>query len=240
MMQLRSAPFFLALGILFAITLLCGNARADTFVIDGSTSPMTMQYYTPPGGGHYVCPESCEWIDSISVNSYIPGVQSLALGYGIGSVPQDPNSPPAVPCQYNIQAGCTLNVPDYYLPDGTNLGDPKNEGAALYSTSGDLLWVIVPFCGGDICGIQFFAGIGGSPISGAGIDALDLFISNAHDIVTDGGLQDVFDIVNYDGTNDHIEVVVATPEPSCLILLATVLLGSAAFARRENRQGAPR
>ena len=39
-------------GPLMALILLCGNARADVFIFNGTTYPMT-GFYIPIGGGHY-------------------------------------------------------------------------------------------------------------------------------------------------------------------------------------------
>ena len=88
-MQSRLVPYCLLLGV--AITLPCGNAWADIFVIDGSTNPMTYQYYVPVGGGHYNYPGASQSFDVLSGFAG-PDIEAGELDLGQGLVPENPSS----------------------------------------------------------------------------------------------------------------------------------------------------
>ncbi len=121
------------------------------------------------------------------------------------------------------------------LPNGTGPVQSNDtlDPAAIYNQAGNLLWLVTQIACGDpaLCSATFVSGVAGAPIPIDGFPALFGVnvppIGSLNAIVTTGGLQDVLDVQFYDGSVDDFEVVIATPEPSCLIPLATVLLVSA-------------
>ena len=217
--------------VLLAVVLFSGSALADTFVFDATTSPITGQYI-PLGAGHYYGTRGFESFSAF--NALIGfGIEGSSLFFSQGDFPADSSSS----CDHNTGIpGTCFNGADFFLAgDGSLLG--RSFGlpmtVAIYSTNDRLLAFIELSCSEDVlCYMNFFTGLHGSPIDVAALPGgLGQELLNAPKIVATRGIQDAIDAHFYDGSVDSFEVVLTTPEPSSVFLLAIPVIGFA-FRRR--------
>jgi hypothetical protein len=221
---------------LIVLLLSCGTARADFFIFNASTNPMTGQYLQL-GSGHYNYVGAGETFSGASESDTTAtyGTTGIEFGYFFfsqGLVPEDPSS--LLPCvSISVGSGFCFNTSNFSsASDGTPVATGVL-GLGIYDNSGHPLAFMSPGCGPDaVCEMNFFAGVGGAPINLVAQPSwLQTDIALSPRIVATGGLQDAIDAHFYDGSVDSFEFILSTPEPSSVLLFATLLFGIAVIAR---------
>ena len=168
-MRTNFLPHFVLPGAILLAMVLPIGAWGDIFVIDGSTNPMTMQYYAPPSGSQ-TFGLVFSWTPE---ETPAPGIETGALAIVTnGFVPENPSSPQS--CFYfGSFMGTCWNTEEFFLPNGTEVYNPLSGygygvvgPAAIYNQAGDLLWYLLGVGCGDpaLCNATFVPGVAGAPI----------------------------------------------------------------------------
>ena len=223
----------------WAILALCallfsGNAWADKFVFD-ATSSQIAGHYLPVGGGHYN--------GGVEIFDVLTGGLPVLHGqfqFNAGIVPVNTNA--NIPCLVPLapfDTGYCWDQPQFFAADDGSLiapyGAGKRGGVAIYDTAGDPLALMVVTCGVQAsCQMNFYSGIQGAPMDVAVLQAeygLGSDLASFHRIVAARGVQSAIDAHFYSGSTDSFEFALTTPEPSSFFLLAAPLAG---FATRRR------
>ncbi len=222
-----------------ALVFLPGMARADFFVFNATTDPMT-GVYIPVGSGYYnhgVFGGDGETFFIFQGSPSPAGTQNGTFSAERG-VPVPPNPNSSLPC-VAYERMCLDTGQFFSASDGSSLGfvGGPTAGVSIYDASGNLLG-FMQVAGFPPIGyheVSLYVGING-PID---ISALPLGdqtdILNYPKMIYTGGIQDAIDVQWYDGAMDSFEIILSTPEPASLLLFSTILVGIGVAMRRKFR-----
>jgi hypothetical protein len=109
----------------------------------------------------------------------------------------------------------------------------SSRGVVIDDSGGNPLAVMwVPACGPEaVCAVQLLAAVGGGPIDLDTAALLGAFGGST--IVAVGGEQDAIDVSFYNGASASYAFMLTTPEPTSVLLLATLLIGLGTLLKRK-------